>query len=503
MRWFLGILATVMACALCVASEPAPKLIRETWDAAYLDGEKSGHFRTTVHQLVRNGAVVYRVTREMQLTVRRSGQLVRIEAQTGNDETPDGKLLGVFMTQALGTRQQLKLTGAVVDGVLVDTLDRTSVGGEKVERKIPLPEDLVTYLVEDRQVKQRRPEPGDRFSYRLFEPTVNNVVQVNVTVKNREKVPLNGANRTLLRVEAKPAKIQEVQLPSQTLWYDEDYDLVYSQGEIPGLGELTLHRTTKQQALAPLGKVRDLMDFSIPLDRLIQNPHDLGSITYRVIFSKDIDDWEKAIPSGDDRQVVRKAGDRTLELTVKAIRKPPQAPSNELISKEYLVSNYFINSDDALVKKHAAAAAGSIADPWAKTQAIERWVKANISQVTFSEAMATADHVARTMTGDCTEFSMLTAAMCRAQGIPSRTALGVVYVVDRGQAKMPYHMWTEVWIRGQWLAVDSLQGRGSVGPAHIKLADHSWYEVRSMLPMLPIMRVMSGKPRIEVIGVER
>ena len=64
---------------------------------------------------------------------------------------------------------------------------------------------------------------------------------------------------------------------------------------------------------------------------------------------------------------------------------------------------------------------------------------------TRDEALAPADHVARTLRGDCTEFAMLGAAMCRAAGVPSRTAIGLVYHTDRlGTPKLSYHMWMEV-----------------------------------------------------------
>src|SRR5207253_66227 len=107
-------------------------------------------------------------------------------------------------------------------------------------------------------LKDRHAKPGDRLTYRLFEPTVNNVIRVQVEVKGYDQVPLNGVNRKLLRVLAKPEKILGVQLPSQTLWYDEEYRPVVTEGEVPGLGELTLRRTTKEKALAPNGKLRDL-----------------------------------------------------------------------------------------------------------------------------------------------------------------------------------------------------------------------------------------------------
>jgi len=119
----------------------------------------------------------------------------------------------------------------------------------------------------------------------------------------------------------------------------------------------------------------------------------------------------------------------------------------------------------------------------------------------FSEAMSPASEVARTLEGDCTEYAMLTAALCRVAGVPSRTAIGLVYHVDLGQPKLSYHMWTEVWVNGSWLALDATLGAGSVGPAHLKITDHSWYETRSMTPLLPVLRVMMNKPKVEVTKV--
>ena len=118
----------------------------------------------------------------------------------------------------------------------------------------------------------------------------------------------------------------------------------------------------------------------------------------------------------------------------------------------------------------------------------------------FSEAMAPASHVAQTLEGDCTEYSMLAAAMCRAAGVPSRTAIGLVYV-DGARPFLGFHMWTEVYVRGAWVATDATLGQGGVGPTHIKVTEHSWHETQSLTPLLPLNRVL-GKVAVEVIRVE-
>jgi Transglutaminase-like superfamily len=495
----------VLLCQLgsALAAEPVGKLVRETWDSAFLDGQKAGYFHTTVREISQGNQTILSVVRELRLTVRRGPDIARIEAETGDEETTAGELLSAHMTVALGAEKKHTLSGRVENGMLKLLLEGADVPGGKFEKQIPVPGDLLTLLGEENLLKNKKAKPGDRLSYRLFVPEVNNVVRVEITVKEREWVPLHGEKRLLLRVEGKPEKIQGVQLPSQSQWYDEQYNLVFSQTEMPPLGELTLHRTTKQQALAPLGKLRDLGDQSIALDRPISDAHRARKIVYRVTFAKDIDDLAKSFAEGDDRQEIKNVDGRSLELHVTAVRSPPRQPSTELISKDFLTSNFFINSDDEVVQKHAQAAVGRENDPWMKSRAIERWVKQNMKPMVFTEAMAPADHVARTLTGDCTEYAMLAAAMCRAQGIPSRTAIGAVYYLDKGQPKLGYHMWTEVWVRGQWLAIDATLGYGSVGAAHIKITDSSWHEVRSMTPLLPVMRVLSGKPRMEVLRVER
>jgi len=134
--------------------------------------------------------------------------------------------------------------------------------------------------------------------------------------------------------------------------------------------------------------------------------------------------------------------------------------------------------------------------------AIERWVNQNMKSVEFSQAMATADNVAKTLSGDCTEYSMLATAMCRAAAIPSRTVLGLVYATGKdGKPYLAYHMWLEVLAAGQWLPLDPTLGQAGIGPGHIKITDHSWHEEKSFAPLLPVLRVLMAKPAVEVVSV--
>src|SRR5205823_12231937 len=105
----------------------------------------------------------------------------------------------------------------------------------------------------------------------------------------------------------------------------------------------------------------------------------------------------------------------------------------------------------AKVKERTRQAIGRETDAWKKAQLIESYVHRQMENKNFTEAFATSDQVARTMEGDCTEHAVLTAAMCRAAGIPSRTALGLVYVNHQQGPMMGFHMWAEAYVRGTWV----------------------------------------------------
>jgi transglutaminase-like putative cysteine protease len=203
--------------------------------------------------------------------------------------------------------------------------------------------------------------------------------------------------------------------------------------------------------------------------------------------------------ANDDRQAVRSLGDDQLEITVRGLLRPSAKGMDNDPPSEFLRNNHFIRSDDDKVKDLSRRAVGDEKDAWAKAVKIERWVFQNISKKTFTEVFATADQAARSLEGDCTEHAMLAAAMCRAVGVPSRIAVGLVHVPN--QRAMGFHMWMEVWVGGKWYALDPTLGHGHVGAAHLKISDSHWNDVQSVTPLLSVVRVL-GKMKIDITSVQ-
>jgi transglutaminase-like putative cysteine protease len=302
-------------------------------------------------------------------------------------------------------------------------------------------------------------------------------------------------------------------LPTATVWCDaESLTPLKTEFENPTLGgRMLVLRTTQEAATRPPSKVPDLFaEQSIRLDHTVDNISARSIVLYRVTLAGDAD--PKTAFVTDSRQAVQIVQGKTFDLTVTAVRTPAAAgdvPEKEK-SKEYLAEcldkSFYIDWDNAATKRHAAAAIARLpatASAFDKAKAVEVWVRTNMKPATFDNSMDTTSKVAETLSGDCTEFSVLAAGMCRALGVPSRTAIGLVYAPDKdGMPFLAYHMWYEVFVDDKWIALDGTLGLGSIGPGHLKITTATWHNERSMAPLLPVMRLLLARPTVSVVGVK-
>jgi hypothetical protein len=481
------------------------------WDAAYLQSGKAGYLRTLVVEIDRDGKKILRTTNEMNLTLKRNEDTVSLRMESGMEETPEGKVLGIFLRHYLGKKQQLHLVGTVVGKQL--QLQVVGPGGKtQLLKPAPWNDQVVGLARQQRLFQEHKVKPGDKFDFLSFEPAINLVVTLHVQVKGFEQIALPGnkSKQRLLHVIVKSdelrltrpdKKVDRYQPPDLHFWLGKDLMPVRSQMTQPGLGTVVGYRTTRARALASekMGTITDIgISQLVLLKKPIKGALNAKSAVYRITLKGDKD--AASAFAQDPRQVVKNARGDTFELHVTASRGPKGFGEEEGPGDEYLQSSYFINCADEKVKEHARRAVGLVRDPWKKALRIEKWVRANMT-VTNDEAMATADHVARTLEGDCSEHAMLAAAMCRAVGLPSRTATGLVYANTPKGPAMAFHMWTEVWVKGQWVPIDGTLGRGYVGATHIKITDQSWHDTRTLTPLLPVARVV-GKVTIEVVSVK-
>jgi transglutaminase-like putative cysteine protease len=228
----------------------------------------------------------------------------------------------------------------------------------------------------------------------------------------------------------------------------------------------------------------------------IPQGHDSRQATYKVTTRGE--DPTKQFVSGEG-QTVKLISPEVAEIVVTAIPVPTTAKSvGSPPDPLYLRTSGYLQSNDATVIDHANRAAAGATDNAKIARQMELYVHDNLKKKNFSTALASAAEVAKSLQGDCTEHAVLLAAMLRAKNIPSRIAVGLVYV-DKLQA-FGGHMWTEAWLDGQWVPLDATLGKGGTGAAHLKMGDSSFADdaAAPVVVFLPMLRVL-GHMTIDVV----
>jgi transglutaminase-like putative cysteine protease len=260
-----------------------------------------------------------------------------------------------------------------------------------------------------------------------------------------------------------------------------------------------MYRTTEESAKAPGGPIAlDLILASgIKVARKIPTPEQTRHIKYRVALKSGKP--AQVFPADSRQSVLPEAEGSSAILEVKTLGPLDGQPERAEVNSEYLKPNALVTSEDNRVRRLAERATRGYADPWDMAVRINQWVFRNVTDKNFRVAFAAANEVARNFSGDCTEHAVLAAAMCRAVGIPSRVAIGLIYVEKSNS--FGYHMWNEVFANNRWIALDPSWDQTAVDATHIKLTDSSLSGVSPFDAFVPLLQVM-GKLEIEPLELQ-
>lgn len=160
----------------------------------------------------------------------------------------------------------------------------------------------------------------------------------------------------------------------------------------------------------------------------------------------------------------------------------------------FLKPNIYLDSSDLLIQKLAKKGKGGATNSREIAKELTSFVNQYIDSKNFSVGFATASEVARTREGDCTEHSILLAALGRALGIPSRVASGVVFAAHFEGKKnvLVYHMWTQFYLGQKWTNYDAAMGYDECPADRIAFSVTSLDESNLVRSMLPVMELINN-----------
>lgn len=488
------VLITALLTGSAFAAEPELPVpeAEETWQVIYLGGQRVGYARILVDPRTVGRETVVRTVAETRLVLKRFGQTIQLSTSLDAEENLAGDLRKFTFQIANPPAMTTATKGAVADGKLSLT---TEINGVSKASSQPWQAGLKSPTYQDRLLRVSPLKPGETQQLQAFFPEMGKSGTLTVSAGDRETVQLlDGKTATLQRVKVSNSLVPGVNTIG---WINDRGDTVKSSTSLLGT-EMVTYTVPKDEALKQLTVAElDLGVSTLVKVREIPNPYATKSATYRVTIPDE--DPSQVIPSGDT-QTVKKISDHVAELTVTAIPLPASAKAGPA-ADEFTKPTSYLQSDDARVQKHAADAAGSLTDPATICRALENYVQRRLDKKNFSTALASAAEVAEKLEGDCTEHAVLLAAMLRAKGIPSRVAVGLVYI--NTPPAFGGHMWTEALLDGRWIPLDATLGRGGTGATHIKLGDATFADdaVSPVAAFTSLITVI-GKLQIEVVKAE-
>lgn len=451
------VLYSIFTGAVCVAAGTD----EVDYMAILLDGKKLGH---AIHTRQVEGVKVTTIE-EMNLLIGRGESAIKYKGKETSVETNMGKPLAFEIIQTISGMEQVR-KGIVRSGKVKMSVQN---GPTTQERAIDYP--AKSLMVEGMRLLQLKKglASGTKYETRIFRPDMDEALPATVEVGGKAMVDLLGRSLELTEVKVS-MKVGE-QTIAVTSYVDEECRAFKSIVPMMGMN-LELVQCDKEFAL----RQDDVVDF---LDKLtvacpapIAKTDLAGPITYELVATTD----KPLILPTTDTQTVKQLAPGRFSVTVQPIAAQegvayPYAGSDADI-KKMLEPTEYLQCKDARILDLVKYAVTSPGDTAKAAFQIENFVKGYITTKDLSVGYASASEVAQMRQGDCSEHAALSAAMCRAAGIPSRVVCGLVYADAIGTKKNVFggHMWTEAYIGNKWIPLDPTRAPNGFSAGHIALA---------------------------------
>jgi hypothetical protein len=352
--------------------------------------------------------------------------------------------------------------------------------GERTEtRELAEPPALSLNL--PRVLAARGLEEGQTHEVEVFDPTTLSNAPMTVVVQAREVIRVAGRPVPAFRVEMHFAGIVT------RSWITDVGEVVREESPT---GFLVVRQTPEQaQALAVPGQIQaDLLEAAAIVPSPPTRIDDPTTVALLRVRLEGADGFDGPDLRGAGQEVV----DGVIEIRdPRELRAGPVDPEAALA----LGPEPFIESDAEPIRVEAergVVTAGG--DPRSRAERLVRHVHALIEKKP-TVSLPSALEVLKTRVGDCNEHTALYVAMARALGIPSRIAVGLVYL----RGAFYYHAWAEVWIEegegGLWLPVDPTLNQFPADATHVRLARGGLHKQAAILGLI-------GQARLSVLDVE-
>ncbi|OGW29070.1 MAG: hypothetical protein A2X56_12120 [Nitrospirae bacterium GWC2_57_13] len=432
------------------------------WFGIYQQGRKIGY----AHVRMIPEADTYHLFEESQLDILLLGTVQRVKTVI-NSYTSKNFLLKYFDFTMQSDVTSMTIKGAVVKNrLMLDIMTGGQIHKERVQLTEP---PYLSPNIKPAMVLLGL-EPGRKYRFSLFNPATMSSADAFVTVEAKEHIKVGDEEQAVYRLRENYQGMEAVS------WITETGETIKEES---ALGYVLLRETeTEAKKLDKAGPAIDIIALTmIPSDPIAKS-NEVTSLTARLrnvsLAGFELDGGRQTVDN--DRVTIRTAG-------AAGSYGLPYAGKE---FTDFLKPNPLIQSDDKRIRSQAGRVIGAEKDAKEAARKLNEWVYTVIRKQPVV-SIPSALEVLEQRVGDCNEHTTLYAALARSVGIPTRIAVGIVYM-ENG---FYYHAWPEVWLN-EWVAVDPTLNQFPADATHIRFITGSLDRQSEILRLV-------GKLKVEVL----
>jgi transglutaminase-like putative cysteine protease len=432
----------------------------DNWMNVYLNGEKIAYYHETRGETEFRGQQLLRLDSEMVSKLSRFGinfevhqrSIVYLDKQNKPIYSRyEENMLGSERTVSVYRKDNQMVTETVIGGT-------TTLSRQEWNPDMQFDASVLETIIQDKL------PVGKQYQFSVFSAELGKKFNVSAVVGKTQKIGLGGQWYEATQVKLDYQGSQEL---SAEYFVMADGTVV--KAAVGNYG-MVMEKTNEADAKS-FGSRVEIADISrVPLNTNINDPTE---VTYsRLSVSVTEKTIEEMIPVDARQKWVTPANAASGILVIQSVPEPDKSSLTwpvKLPSKEFSVftgASPFIESNDLSIISTAKAIVGNEKNAWKAVKLLNQWVYQAVTRKGFDTGFASSKQTLESRKGDCTEHSVLMAALARSLGIPAKVAVGLA-AVDDG---FYYHMWTEVWV-GEWIPLDPTFNETRVNALHLKLAE--------------------------------
>lgn len=426
----------------------------EHWYNLTLTNTKIGYMYMSTEKTAYQGEKVDRNKVDIVMNLKALGADVTVETTRveyiGSDSMPRHFL---STSNASGLQQ---VEGHIVDGV---ASIKTTLNGETTESEVSVPSDTFSEITGVESLFRKGLKIGDKRNFHIFSFDLLKPVKTEIEVESQDILTYQSEEKQVYVLRQTMDMMNGI---TSKIWLDAEG--VTYRTEIPLMGlSMVTTKTDKETALGGIEeidvvlKTRILPSGKHPMPNAKNFGADVKLITGNITDTIMSTPQQKLALNGEH------SGRLSIQVPTVVAEDCPDLPIQGAEDK-FLGASAYIQTDALAIRAKAEEILEGEVNSWRAAKKLCEWVHTSMSDKKMSGGFGSSLTALETLSGDCTEHTVLFIALARAAGIPARICSGIAFAKDA----FYYHFWPEVYV-GRWVQMDPTWGQNIADANHIQL----------------------------------